>query len=66
MVDVTITKNQTEVIKEYKKGKCLFLYGSGTGKTFITLYHTERSLRSEDTIQRVYVVRSLMHQRDWF
>ena len=41
MVDVKgITKNQTEVIKEYKKGKCLFLYGSaGTGKTFITLYH---------------------------
>ena len=30
MVDVKgITKNQSEVIKEYKKGKCLFLYGSG-------------------------------------
>ena len=41
MVDIKgITKNQTEVIKEYKKGKCLFLYGSaGTGKTFVTLYH---------------------------
>ena len=34
MVDIKgITKNQTEVLKEYKKGKCLFLYGSaGTGK----------------------------------
>ena len=39
MVDVKgITKNQTEVIKEYKKGKCLFLYGSaGTGKTFLAV-----------------------------
>ena len=67
MVDVKgITKNQTEVIKEYKKGKCIFLYGSaGTGKTFITLYHALKEvLDSKTQYQRVYVVRSLMPTRE--
>ena len=67
MVDVKgITKNQTEVIKEYKKGKCLFLYGSaGTGKTFITLYHALKEVLDPKTqYQRVYVVRSLMPTRE--
>ena len=67
MVDVKgITKNQSEVIKEYKKGKCLFLYGSaGTGKTFITLYHALKEVLDPKTqYQRVYVVRSLMPTRE--
>ena len=67
MVDVKgITKNQTEVIKEYKKGKCLFLYGAaGTGKTFITLYHALKEVLDPKTqYQRVYVVRSLMPTRE--
>ena len=67
MVDVKgITKNQTEVIKEYKKGKCLFLYGSaGTGKTFITLYHALKEVLDPKTqYQRVNVVRSLMPTRE--
>ena len=67
MVDVKgITKNQTEVIKEYKKGKCLFLYGSaGTGKTFITLYHALKEVLDIKTPYNcVYVVRSLMPTRE--
>ena len=67
MVDVKgITKNQTEVIKEYKKGKCLFLYGSaGTGKTFITLYHALKEvLDPKSNYNCVYIVRSLMPTRE--
>ena len=61
-----ITKNQTEVIKEYKKGKCLFLYGSaGTGKTFVTLYHALKEVLDPKTpYQCVYVVRSLISTRE--
>ena len=67
MVEVKgITKNQTEVIKEYKKGKCLFLYGSaGTGKTFVTLYHALKEvLDPKSKYQCVYVVRSLISTRE--
>ena len=67
MVDVKgITKNQSEVIKEYKKGKCLFLYGSaGTGKTFITLYHALKEvLDPKSNYNCVYIVRSLMPTRE--
>ena len=67
MVDIKgITKNQTEVIKEYKKGKCLFLYGSaGTGKTFVTLYHALKEvLDPKSKYQCVYVVRSLISTRE--
>jgi len=61
-----ITKNQESVIKEYKKGKCLFLYGSaGTGKTFITLYHALKEVLDLKTPYNcVYVVRSLMPTRE--
>jgi len=67
MVEVIgITKNQTEVIKEYKKGKCLFLYGSaGTGKTFVTLYHALKEVLDPKTSYHcVYVVRSLISTRE--
>ena len=67
MVDIKgITKNQTEVIKEYKKGKCLFLYGSaGTGKTFVTLYHALKEvLDVKSPYNCVYVVRSLISTRE--
>ena len=67
MVEVKgITKNQTEVIKEYKKGKCLFLYGSaGTGKTFVTLYHALKEVLDPKTPYHcVYVVRSLISTRE--
>ena len=67
MVDIKgITKNQTEVIKEYKKGKCLFLYGSaGTGKTFVTLYHALKEvLDPKSKFNCVYVVRSLISTRE--
>ena len=70
IVDIKgITKNQTEVLKEYKKGKCLFLYGSaGTGKTFITLHSALKEVLDPKTpYQRVYVVRSLISTREiWF
>ena len=61
-----ITKNQESVIKEYKKGKCLFLYGSaGTGKTFITLYHALKEvLDPKSNYNCVYIVRSLMPTRE--
>ena len=61
-----ITKNQESVIKEYKKGKCLFLYGSaGTGKTFVTLYHALKEVLDIKTPYNcVYVVRSLMPTRE--
>ena len=67
MVEIKgITKNQNDVIKEYKKGKCLFLYGvAGTGKTFITLYNAMKEVLDEKTAQnRVYLVRSLMPTRE--
>ena len=67
MVDIKgITKNQTEVLKEYKKGKCLFLYGSaGTGKTFITLHSALKEVLDPKTpYQCVYVVRSLISTRE--
>ena len=67
IVDIKgITKNQTEVLKEYKKGKCLFLYGSaGTGKTFITLHSALKEVLDPKTpYQRVYVVRSLISTRE--
>ena len=61
-----ITKNQESVIKEYKKGKCLFLYGSaGTGKTFVTLYHALKEvLDPKSKYNCVYIVRSLMPTRE--
>ena len=67
MVDIKgITKNQENVIKEYKKGKCLFLYGSaGTGKTFVTLYHALKEVLDPKTKYHcVYVVRSLISTRE--
>ena len=67
MVDIKgITKNQTEVLKEYKKGKCLFLYGSaGTGKTFITLHSALKEVLDIKTPYHcVYVVRSLISTRE--
>ena len=61
-----ITKNQENVIKEYKKGKCLFLYGSaGTGKTFETLHHALKEvLDPKSKYNCVYVVRSLISTRE--
>ena len=67
MVDIKgITKNQTEVLKEYKKGKCLFLYGSaGTGKTFITFHSALKEVLDPKTaFNCVYVVRSLISTRE--
>ena len=67
MVDIKgITKNQTEVLKEYKKGKCLFLYGSaGTGKTFITFHSALKEvLDPKSAFNCVYVVRSLISTRE--
>ena len=67
MVDIKgITKNQNDVLKEYKKGKCLFLYGvAGTGKTFITLYSAMKEvLDDKSPHNRVYLVRSLMPTRE--
>ena len=67
IVDIKgITKNQTEVLKEYKKGKCLFLYGSaGTGKTFITLHSALKEVLDPKTPYHcVYVVRSLISTRE--
>ena len=67
MVDIKgITKNQTEVIKEYKKGKCLFLYGSaGTGKTFVLLYKAFQDvLNLKSQYDKVVLVRSLIPTRE--
>ena len=67
MVDIKgITETQNKVFKEYKRGKCLFLYGvAGTGKTFITLYQAMREALDPKTPQnRVYLVRSLMPTRE--
>ena len=62
MVDIKgITKNQETVIKEYKRGKCLFLYGSaGTGKTFITLYHSLKEVLDPKTKYPTNVLGSLV------
>jgi phosphate starvation-inducible PhoH-like protein/PhoH-like ATPase len=67
MVDIKgITKNQELVLKEYKKGKCLFLYGlAGTGKTFITFHSAlKECLDPKSAYNCVYVVRSLISTRE--
>ena len=67
MVEIKgITKNQETVLKEYKGGKCLFLYGSaGTGKTFITLYSALKEVLNPKTSYKcVYIVRSLISTRE--
>ena len=61
-----ITKNQTEVFKEYQTGKNLFLYGpAGTGKTFILLYNAIKEVLNPDTeYKKIYIVRSLINTRE--
>ena len=60
-----VTKNQTEVFKQYATGKNLFLYGpAGTGKTFVILYNAIKEvLDSKTNYNCIYIVRSLMPTR---
>ena len=61
-----ITKNQTEIFKEYNAGKNLFLYGpAGTGKTFILLYNAIKEVLNPDNeFKKIYIVRSLINTRE--
>ena len=61
-----VTKNQTEVFKQYAEGKNLFLYGpAGTGKTFVILYNAIKEvLDSKTNYNCIYIVRSLMPTRN--
>ena len=61
-----VTKNQTEVFKQYKSGKNLFLYGpAGTGKTFVILYNAiQEVLDPKINYNCIYIVRSLMPTRE--
>ena len=61
-----VTKNQTEVFKQYKSGKNLFLYGpAGTGKTFVILYNAIKEvLDPKINYNCIYIVRSLMPTRE--
>ena len=61
-----VTKNQTEVFKQYKSGKNLFLYGpAGTGKTFVILYNAIKEvLDPKIKYNCIYIVRSLMPTRE--
>ena len=60
-----VTKNQTEVFKQYAEGKNLFLYGpAGTGKTFVILYNAIKEVLDPKTNYNcIYIVRSLMPTR---
>jgi len=60
-----VTKNQTEVFKQYATGKNLFLYGpAGTGKTFVILYNAIKEVLDPKTNYNcIYIVRSLMPTR---
>ena len=60
-----VTKNQTEVFKQYAEGKNLFLYGpAGTGKTFVILYNAIKEvLDPKINYNCIYIVRSLMPTR---
>ena len=60
-----VTKNQTEVFKQYTEGKNLFLYGpAGTGKTFVILYNAIKEVLDPKTKYNcIYIVRSLMPTR---
>jgi len=60
-----VTKNQTEVFKQYAEGKNLFLYGpAGTGKTFVILYNAIKQVLDPSTdFNCIYIVRSLMPTR---
>ena len=60
-----VTKNQTEVFKQYATGKNLFLYGpAGTGKTFVILYNAIKEvLDPKINYNCIYIVRSLMPTR---
>ena len=61
-----VTKNQTEVFKQYAEGKNLFLYGpAGTGKTFVILYNAIKEVLDPKTNYNcIYIVRSLMPTRN--
>ena len=61
-----VTKNQTEVFKEYASGKNLFLYGpAGTGKTFVILYNAIKEvLDPKIKYNCIYIVRALMPTRE--
>ena len=61
-----VTKNQTEVFKQYAEGKNLFLYGpAGTGKTFVILYNAIKEvLDPKINYKCIYIVRSLMPTRN--
>jgi len=61
-----VTKNQTEVFKQYASGKNLFLYGpAGTGKTFVILYNAIKEvLDPKINYNCIYIVRSLMPTRE--
>ena len=61
-----VTKNQTEVFKQYATGKNLFLYGpAGTGKTFVILYNAIKEvLDPKINYNCIYIVRSLMPTRE--
>ena len=60
-----VTKNQTEVFKQYATGKNHFLYGpAGTGKTFVILYNAIKEVLDPKTNYNcIYIVRSLMPTR---
>ena len=60
-----VTKNQTEVFKQYAEGKNLFLYGpAGTGKTFVILYNAIKEVLDPKTNYNcIYIIRSLMPTR---
>jgi len=61
-----LTENQTLFFKEWAAGKNIFAYGAaGTGKTFIALYLALQDILNEtSTVEKVYIVRSLVATRE--
>ena len=60
-----VTDNQNDAFQEYKNDKNLFLYGFGTGKTFITSVSClARSTKERNQIRFVYLVRSAVPTRE--
>ena len=60
-----ITESQKTVFETWKKGKSVFIWLSGTGKTFISLYLAMQDVLDLKTkYEKVILVRSLIPTRE--
>lgn len=60
-----LTENQKIIFSDYNKGKNLFLHGSaGTGKTFLSLYLSLKTILDTRQYKKIIIIRSTVPSRD--